>query len=142
MPPEAYRRRQTRVCTSVVAPATGSFHPLTNERSTCMFTRVVELTSKPGKSRDLSNTINDKVVPILKKQAGFVDEIVLVSDAERDQVLGLSFWNARDDAERYHREQYPKIHEMLKHLLETEPVIRTFDVHTSTTHKIAAGKAA
>ncbi len=56
--------------------------------------------------------------------------------------MGLSFWNAREDAERYHREQYPKIHEMLKHLFETEPVIRTFDVHTSTTHRIAAGKAA
>jgi len=39
-------------------------------------------------------------VPILKKQNGFVDEIVLVSDAEQDRVLGLSFWNAREDAER------------------------------------------
>ena len=107
-----------------------------------MYTRVVEFTSKSGKAKELSNTINEKAVPILKKQSGFVDEIVLVSDAEQDRVLGLSFWNARDDAERYHREQYPKIHEMLKHLLETEPVIRTFDVHTSTTHKIAAGKAA
>jgi len=54
----------------------------------------------------------------------------------------LSFWNKKDDAERYHREQYPEIYEILKHLLETEPVIRTFDVHTSTTHRIAAGKAA
>jgi heme-degrading monooxygenase HmoA len=107
-----------------------------------MFTRVVEFTSKSGKAKELSNTINEKAVPILKKQNGFVDEIVLVSDAEQDRVLGLSFWNAREDAERYHREQYPKIHEMLKHLLETEPVIRTFDVHTSTTHRIAAGKAA
>ncbi len=107
-----------------------------------MFTRVVELTSKSGKSKELSDTINEKVVPILKKQRGFVDETVLVSDTESTRVLGLSFWNNKEDAERYHQEQYPKIHEMLKHLLETEPVIRTFDVHTSTTHKIAAGKAA
>jgi len=107
-----------------------------------MFTRVVELTSKSGKSKELSDAINEKVVPILKKQRGFVDETVLVSDTESTRVLGLSFWNNKEDAERYHQEQYPKIHEMLKHLLETEPVIRTFDVHTSTTHKIAAGKAA
>ena len=107
-----------------------------------MFTRVVELTSKSGKTKELSNTINEKVVPILKKQRGFVDETVLVSDMEPTRVLGLSFWNSKEDAERYHHEQYPKIHEMMKHLLETEPVIRTFDVHTSTTHKIAAGKAA
>src|SRR5438552_4643433 len=107
-----------------------------------MFTRVVELTSKSGKAKELANTINEKVVPILKKQRGFVDETVLVSDMEPTRVLGLSFWNSKEDAERYHHEQYPKIHEMMKHLLETEPNIRTFDVHTSTTHRIVAGKAA
>jgi quinol monooxygenase YgiN len=107
-----------------------------------MYTRVVELTTKPGKAREVTETINDKVLPILKKQAGFVDEAVLVSDTESTQVLGLSFWNKKEDAERYHREQYPKINEILKPLLETEPVIRTFDVNTSTTHRITAGKAA
>ena len=66
----------------------------------------------------------------------------MVSDTESIRVLGLSFWNSREDAERYHREQYPKIHEMLKPLLETEPLIRTFEVHSSTTHPIVAGKAA
>ena len=107
-----------------------------------MFTRIVEITCKSGKAKELSSTINEKVLPILKKQPGFVDEAVLVSDTESTRILGLSFWNSKDDAERYHREQYPKIQEMLKPLLETEPVIRTFDVHTSTTHRIAPGKAA
>src|ERR1700730_3543541 len=107
-----------------------------------MFTRVVELTSKSGQAKELSNTINEKVVPILKKQTGFVDETVLVSDTESTRVLGLSFWNSKKDAERYHREQYPKIQKMLKHLLETEPVIGTFAVAPSTTHRIAQGKAA
>lgn len=107
-----------------------------------MFTRIVELTSKSGKSRDLANTINEKIVPILKKQRGFVDEIVLVSSAESDRVSALSFWLRQEDAEHYQRETYPQVHETLRRLLETEPVIRTFEVHTSTTHRIAAGKAA
>ena len=107
-----------------------------------MYTRVVEITSKSGKARELCNTIEEKVLPILKKQAGFVDETVLVSDTESNQVLGLSFWNSKEDAERYHQEQYPKIQEMLKHLIETESDIRTFDVQASTTHQITARKAA
>ena len=107
-----------------------------------MYTRVVELTSKSGKARELANTINDKVLPILKKQAGFVDETVLASDTEATRVLALSFWNSKEDAERYHREQYPAIHEMMRHLVEGEPVIRTFNVDSSTTHRITAGKAA
>jgi len=53
-----------------------------------------------------------------------------------------NFWDAKEDAERYHREQYPKINEMLSHLLDTASVIRTFDVHTSTTHRVVAGRAA
>src|SRR5438309_10536556 len=103
-----------------------------------MFTRAVELTSKPGKSKELAKAINERAVPILKKQQGFVDEIVLVSDAEPDHVLALSFWNKRGDAEHYHREQYPKIPEPLQHLLDAEPLIRTFDVPSSSTHRAAA----
>jgi heme-degrading monooxygenase HmoA len=107
-----------------------------------MFTRIVELTTKPGKNKQLSDTINDKVLPILKKQKGFVDETVLVSDKDDNRVLSLSFWNSREDAEEYHRAEYQKVHDLVRHLLEAEPMIRTFDVHTSTTHRIAAGKAA
>jgi len=107
-----------------------------------MFTRTVEVTPKSGKARELANTINEKVLPILKKQAGFVDETLLVSDTEPNQILALSFWNSKEDAERYQREQYPAIQEMVLHLLEAEPVVRTFNVDSSTTHRIAAEKAA
>ena len=107
-----------------------------------MFTRIVELITKPGKNKQLSDTINDKVLPILKKQKGFVDETVLVSDKEDNRVLSLSFWKNKEDAEEYQRAEYQKIKEMVLHLLEGEPMIRTFDVHSSTTHRIAAGKAA
>jgi quinol monooxygenase YgiN len=107
-----------------------------------MFTRVVELTSKPGKNTQLADAINDKVLPILKKQKGFVDETVFVSDKEDNRVLAQGFWKTKEDAEQYHRAEYQKVHDSIRHLLEGEPVIRTFDVHTSTIHKISAGKAA
>jgi heme-degrading monooxygenase HmoA len=107
-----------------------------------MFTRTVEVTTKSGKARELAAVINDKVLPILKKQTGFVDETVLVSEPEPDRVLAISFWNKKEDAERYQEGQYPAIHEMIRHLLETEPLVRTFNVASSTTHKIAADKAA
>jgi heme-degrading monooxygenase HmoA len=107
-----------------------------------MFTRAVEMTSKSGKAKELANLIIEKAVPILKKQHGFVDEIVLVSHADTDRVLALSFWNKQEDAEKYQREQYQKIHDILRHLLDTEPNVRTFDVHSSTGHKIVRKKAA
>ena len=107
-----------------------------------MFTRIVEVTAKSGKAKELSNTINDKVLAILKKQVGFVDETFLASDTEPDRVMALSFWNTREDAERYNRDQYPAVHEIMRPLLDADPVVRTFSVASSTTHKIAATKAA
>ena len=107
-----------------------------------MFTRAVEITTKAGKSHELANTINEKILPILRQQTGFLDESVLTSDTEPNRVLALSFWKTKEDAERYHKEHFPRITEMISHLVETNPVVRTFNVHTSTPHKIAAGKAA
>ena len=107
-----------------------------------MYTRTVELTSKSGKARELCNTIDDKVLPILKRQAGFVDETVIVSDTEPDRVLALSFWKTREDAQRYEREQFDAVQKIVQHLLEAAPEVSTFNVHTSTAHKVAAEKAA
>jgi heme-degrading monooxygenase HmoA len=128
-----FRRRATRRV---------PFNLLANGKEHPMFTRVVEITSKSGKESELANTIQEKVLPILRKQTGFVDETVLTSDTNPNHMLGISFWNTKDDAERYHREQFPRINEMLLPLTEGAPVVRTYNVQTSTPHRITAGKAA
>ena len=107
-----------------------------------MFTRLVEITTRTGKARELCNTINDKVLPILRNQPGFVDEITLVSTTNPNQVIALSFWKTPEDAERYNREQFATITDSIQHLTETTPTVKTFDVDTSTAHRVAEGKAA
>ena len=47
-----------------------------------MFVRLVEVKTKPGKAKEVCNTLHDKVLSTLKAQPGFVDEIVLVSDPD------------------------------------------------------------
>jgi len=141
-PDEVYRR-DIRTSQSFRRRASDGFlSPFSQRKERSMFTRIVELTTKPGKNEQLSATINDKVLPILKRQKGFVDEMVFVSDKEEDRVLALSFWNTKQDAEQYHRTDFPKVQEAIRPLLDAEPAIRTYEVHTSTTHKIAAGRAA
>ncbi len=107
-----------------------------------MFTRIVEIAAKQGKTKEVAQTIQEKVLPILKKQPGFVDEIVLVSTADTNRILGMSFWQTPEDAELYRLDHYPKVQELLRPLLETIPKVNTFDVDATTTHKIALGKAA
>ena len=107
-----------------------------------MFTRIVEFTAKHGKTKEVAELIHDRIMPILNKQPGFMDEVVLVSTTETNRILGMSFWKSPEDAELYRREQYPKVEEILRPLLETAPKLQTFNVDTFTTHKIALGKAA
>jgi heme-degrading monooxygenase HmoA len=107
-----------------------------------MFTRIVELTPQAGKHKQLAEAIDEKILPILKKQKGFIDETVLVSDRDDHRVLAQGFWSSKEDAEQYHRAEYQKVHESIQHLLEAEPTLRTFNVHSSTMHKISTGKAA
>lgn len=107
-----------------------------------MFTRIVELHVKPEKKDEFSQRLRNEVLPILQKQPGFVDLIGLAHETEHDRHVTISFWNTREDAERYHRENFNRITDMLKPLLKRDPKVETFNVDTSTTHRIAAGKAA
>ena len=107
-----------------------------------MFTRLVEINTKYGKTREVADIIQQKVLPILNKQQGFIDEIVLLSTAELNRIVALSFWKTAEDAELYRREHFLKVEELLKPMLEVAPKIHTFDGDLFTTHKIAMGRAA
>jgi heme-degrading monooxygenase HmoA len=107
-----------------------------------MFARIVDFVSSPGKTRILNEIIQNKLLQTLRVQPGFVDEIVLESDVEPDRFLTLTFWKTREQAERYHQETYAAVKEVLLASLETDPLVRTFNVTCSTTRNIAVGRAA
>jgi len=58
----------------------------------------------------------EKLLPILRKQQGFQDMITRVSLTNPNQMRLLSFWNKHGDSERYQREQFSHIAEMLRPL--------------------------
>lgn len=107
-----------------------------------MFARVIEIKTKPGRAEALCHTIHNKVLGVLRMQPGFVDEIVLVHHTEADQVLALSMWKTREDAERYAREHYAEVREIIRHEIHADPKVHMYHVDTSTPHRIAKGKAA
>jgi quinol monooxygenase YgiN len=107
-----------------------------------MYTRVVEVQAKPGRGMDLCKTIAEKALPILRNQPGFVDEIVMVSNTQSDRLLAISLWRTQEDAERYNREQYPTVNALIQNQIASAPKVQTFTINLSTTHQIAAGKAA
>lgn len=107
-----------------------------------MFARITECTLKSGRITDFTRAMHDEVRPILQKQAGFVDEITLVSDTNPGQAIVLTFWNTRDDAERYERQTYPRVLNSLQTLLSSTPVVNKANVASSTLQRIGARKEA
>jgi quinol monooxygenase YgiN len=107
-----------------------------------MFTRIVECTVKPEKMDETKQRMRNEILPLLQKQAGFVDEVTLVSDHDPERMVAISFWKTREDAERYTRETYARVLDVIKPLLKDTPQVETYNVEDSTIHRIAAGKAA
>ena len=107
-----------------------------------MHTLIIEGTFKPGKKPEFVAAWNNEILPTLKKQQGFVDEILLFGAEKPNLGVGLSFWNSREDAERYHRKVFSKVAGSVKHLMRGAPTVRSFNVEAAATFHIPAGKAA
>ena len=104
-----------------------------------MYARIVNMKLKKDTHIEFAKTFEDEVVPMLRKQNGFKDEISLFSP-ERSEVSAISFWNVRENADEYNRTMYPQILKNLSKVIEGTPEVRSFEVSSSTFHKIAAGQ--
>jgi hypothetical protein len=81
--------------------------------------------------------LEKEVIPVLQRQRGFRDEIVLTNPSGTEAV-GISIWEQKENAETYNREKYPEIQQLLTKVLEGTPQVKTYEVSHSTVHKIAA----
>ncbi|HWR34844.1 MAG TPA: antibiotic biosynthesis monooxygenase [Clostridia bacterium] len=106
-----------------------------------MFARIVEMSIRPDKINDFRTFATKDILPVLKKQNGFVDAMALIGD-DSTHILSLTFWKTKADIERYERDDYANLIEKTKLLLNSEPKVRVYNVHTSTFHRITEGMAA
>ncbi len=106
-----------------------------------MFARSVSMHLKGGSVAEFTRTINDEVIPLLRKHKGFLDEIVLAVPGGTEAV-GISLWDRKESAETYNRDTYPQVQKALAKVIEGTPAVKTYDVTNSTFHKITARAAA
>lgn len=101
-----------------------------------MFARSVSIRLKPNNVAEFNRTIENDILPLLRKQKGFRDEFTL-SAPKGSEVVAISFWDQKEDAEAYHRATYPDVQKLLSKVIEGTPQVQTYEVSTSTLHKIA-----
>lgn len=102
-----------------------------------MYARLVKVHMKPGKSEVATRRIEEKVIPLLKKQKGFRDELSFL-DKKKDESVAISFWDTETDMRLYEKDVYPKLMSSLTDTFEGTPEVHHFEVANSTWYKIHA----
>jgi hypothetical protein len=102
-----------------------------------MYARNVSMRLKSNSAAEFTRTLENEVLPMLRKQTGFQDELTLVVQGGVE-AIGISLWDEKANAENYERGVYPQVLKALSKVVEGTPKVQTYEVCNSTFHKIAA----
>jgi len=105
-----------------------------------MFARCVTIHLKSNSVTEFNSTMEKDILPLLRKQKGFRDEISLIA-TNGSEAVGISLWDRKEDAEAYNRTSYPEVQKLLARVSEGTRQVQTYEVGTSTIHKTAASTA-
>jgi hypothetical protein len=106
-----------------------------------MFVRLVSMDLQPDSAAEFTRTIENEIIPLLRKQKGFKHEITFVTPNGTGAV-GISLWDDRENAQAYYRTTYPRVLALLSHVVEGIPEVMNYEVANSTLQQIAARAAA
>lgn len=101
-----------------------------------MFARTVSIHLKSNMLSDYNRTFDKDILPLLRKQKGFRDEITLSNPSSLD-AIAISLWETRADADAYNASTYPEVLKTLGRMIDGTPKVQTFEAVTSTFHKVA-----
>jgi len=96
-----------------------------------MFARIVESVPRPEKRDDLIRVMKQEVLPILKKQAGFLEILPFVHEMKNEKMVSITLWHDRKDAERYEREVFPRVEEIMRPYLASPITWKLYQVETT-----------
>jgi quinol monooxygenase YgiN len=97
-----------------------------------MFARILAFEVKPEKKEDFVKVIKNQVLPILQKQIGFLEILPFFPEKiKEEKACTISLWTAKADAERYEREIYPKVYDILKPFLTTPVEVNYYNLETT-----------
>jgi heme-degrading monooxygenase HmoA len=92
---------------------------------------------KNGNVTEFNRILEKEVLPLLQRQKGFREEIVLTNPGGAE-VVGISIWEQKETADSYNREKFPEVQQLLAKVLDGTPQVKTYEVSHSTVHRIAA----
>ena len=102
-----------------------------------MFARNISIHLKSNMLSDYTRAFEKDVLPLLRKQNGFKDEITFAGSGGVD-VTAISLWDNKNDADNYNAHTYQQVLKTLARFIDGTPKVQTFDIVNSTFHNISA----
>ena len=102
-----------------------------------MYSRNVRIKLKADSVPEFTRLLEEEIIPLLRKQKGFKDEISFLAP-ERNEAVAISFWDKQDNAEAYNHAAYLDVLRLLSKVAAGMPIMDTFEVGTSTFRRITA----
>ncbi|MGA7318592.1 MAG: hypothetical protein WBX22_32025 [Silvibacterium sp.] len=100
-----------------------------------MFARNVSVHLRSNMLSEYGHVFESQILPLLRKQTGFRDEITLASPNGVD-VTAISLWDNKGDAEAYNTNTYPEVVKIFSKLIDGTPKVQTCEVVNSTFHRV------
>jgi len=100
-----------------------------------MFARKVSMHLKPCTAEEFTRTNRKEIIPILRRQKGFRDELTCVAPDGRD-AFGISFWDEKASADAYGHDSYPEVVKALARVTDGVLQVQGYEVANSTFHQI------
>jgi hypothetical protein len=97
-----------------------------------MFARILNCEVKLEKKEEFVKAVKSEIVPILKKQTGFLEVLPFFPEKMKEEkVITISLWATKADADRYEREFYPKVLNILKPFLTATVQVNHYNLETT-----------
>ncbi len=106
-----------------------------------MFARKVSMHLKLDGATDFKKKMESEVIPILRKQEGFLDEITFLYPSGKE-VHAFSLWETAEHAEAYNRGTFPQVTKILASVIDGTARVQTYEVLNSTIQRTVAAVAA
>lgn len=107
-----------------------------------MFARFLEFDIRPEKKEEFVKTLKKEILPTLRTYNGFFDVVPMEIESEPTKFYAISLWLDRNDAEKYQRELYPKIYEILKPFIASPIILKYGKVDETIPARMAIHKFA
>lgn len=100
-----------------------------------MFAHKISIHLKPNSLAEFNRTFEQNVVPLLRQQHGFKDEITFGAPGS-SHVTAISLWDTKENAEAYDGNGYKEVLKTLGNVIEGTPKVGTTQVLHSTFHEV------